>query len=491
MNKNPLLSKRKSFPYASLDGIEIDSKVVPFKLSLVRQFVDPKDFTFAVIREGCDLSRVLYEHTTDVWTDSSFIMVETGHNDVDSDSDSESDTDDDERENKEDKKKVKKPITSLHPALGVHAGTFKDEPIYLLVQQEGTPQGTEYSVKVKQSYILFCPGRGRGQFLRDFMDGYLRKEFQKPKKCHFQVFRWNHCRGYWRRASTEKARPMDSVILPDGIKESVEADMQRFLSKETRKWYRSKGIPYKRCYMFYGTPGTGKTSLITALAGRFRRKVCFLSAHHPKFTDEALKSALSQVPARAIVVLEDIDSLFDKNRNTNNMQNPLTFTGLLNALDGIGEHTGTLFIMTTNFIDRLDSALIRAGRVDMKVEFKKADDNQLTWMFKWFYNHTPEEAEELAPAFVKEVRKVFREGTTMAELQQHFVDNMWNDAKTCVATVKNYDLPLIQKLQGEDVLSRKLEGIRRREAKNAKKAKKDDKAEPELSTPLMRRAVSR
>merc|ERR1712154_203313 len=48
-----------------------------------------------------------------------------------------------------------------------------------------------------------------------------------------------------------------------------------------------------------------------------------------------------------------------------------------------------------------------------------------------------------------EVRKQFPNGTTMAELQQHFVDNMMNDCATCVATVKDYDLPLIQKKQRE------------------------------------------
>merc|ERR1719384_1259462 len=122
---------------------------------------------------------------------------------------------------------------------------------------------------------------------------------------------------------------MRSVILPEGLSESIEADMERFLSKRTKAWYTKRGIPYKRSYMFYGVPGTGKTSLITALAGRFRRKVCFLSPHHPKFTDEALKTCLSKVPSKSIVVLEDIDSLFKKNRNSNNEKSPLTFTGLL------------------------------------------------------------------------------------------------------------------------------------------------------------------
>merc|ERR1712207_18911 len=219
--------------------------------------------------------------------------------------------------------------------------------------------------------------------------------------------------------------------------------------------------------------GTGKTSLITALAGRFRRSVCFLSAHHPKFTDEALKSALSRLPSRAIVVLEDIDSLFDKDRKTNNANNPLTFTGLLNAVDGIGEHRGTVFVMTTNFIDRLDSALIRAGRVDMRVELKHADDYQLSEYFKWFYDENVEEAEKLSPEWVKACRKQFPDGVTMAELQQHFVDNMHEDAQTCINSLKNYDLPLLQRQAKAKEEKRKVEEKKKKEEEEKKRKEEE------------------
>lgn len=269
---------------------------------------------------------------------------------------------------------------------------------------------------------------------------------------------------------------MKSVILPVGLRESVELDMKRFLSKSTRMWYDKRGIPYKRCYMFFGVPGTGKTSLITALAGRFRRNVCFLSAHHPKFTDEALKSALSRLPSRAIVVLEDIDSLFDKERKTNNTNNPLTFTGLLNAVDGIGEHRGTVFVMTTNFIERLDAALIRAGRVDMKVEFKHADDYQLTEYFKWFYDESPEEADKWSPEWVKACHTQFPDGVTMAELQQHFVDNMHSDAQACVESLKNFDLPLLQRQARADLEKKKREAKEKKEKEEAAAKKKEEEA---------------
>merc|ERR1712156_675063 len=151
----------------------------------------------------------------------------------------------------------------------------------------------------------------------------------------------------------------------------------------TRNWYNKHGIPYKRSYIFYGPPGTGKTSFIQALAGAYGRNVCFLQPNDPKFTDDAFKTCLQRAPQNSIIVLEDIDALFN-DRNSMNKSCPLTFTGLLNGLDGIGNALGQLFVLSTNHLDRLDPALIRSGRVDRKFEFYCTDE-ALALMFKRFY----------------------------------------------------------------------------------------------------------
>merc|ERR1711994_768985 len=234
---------------------------------------------------------------------------------------------------------------------------------------------------------------------------------------------------------------MDSVILPKGIIENVESDMLEFLAPETAEWYQTFGIPYKRSYLFHGIPGSGKTSLICALAGNLRRNVCFLAAHHPAFSDDAMKSAMEELPNNSFLIMEDIDSLFVK-RQSQSSKSSLTFTGLLNCLDGIGFAKGQIVIMTTNYVDRLDEALIRAGRADMWVEFTKATDFQLAGLFKWFYHKTPEDGEKWAPTFVEGCRKKFKRGVTMCEMQQHFVDNRKNGAEACAKNVLNYDMPM-------------------------------------------------
>merc|ERR1712113_1245328 len=191
--------------------------------------------------------------------------------------------------------------------------------------------------------------------------------------------------------------------------------------------YFKHGIPYKRSYLFYGVPGSGKTSLIQALAAKYDRQLAFVQPSHPKMTDESFKSCISKAPANSLIVLEDIDALFNKDRSKKNQACPLTFSGLLNGLDGVGNPDGQIFIMTTNYVDRLDSALIRSGRVDLHIEL------QLAKMFLLVYP----ENKEMAQLFCEKVRESFKNGISMAAVQQHFIQNMFVEPKAVIDRVKD------------------------------------------------------
>jgi len=80
-----------------------------------------------------------------------------------------------------------------------------------------------------------------------------------------------------------------------------------------------------------------------------------------------------------------VDAIFDANRNSKVEKTALTFSGMLNALDGVGNPLGQIFILTTNHKERLDPALIRKGRVDLHVEFRNATEEQIKSMFNNFY----------------------------------------------------------------------------------------------------------
>jgi len=135
--------------------------------------------------------------------------------------------------------------------------------------------------------------------------------------------------------------------------------------------------------------------MIQVIAARYRRNLYFLQPTHPKFSDDTIQDAISQAPKNAIIILEDVDALFDKLRGKK-VSCPLTFTGLLNALDGIANPDGHIFVMTTNFIEQLDDALIRDGRVDLKLKFPDASFAQLESMFLKFYPNQPDLAHQFA-----------------------------------------------------------------------------------------------
>jgi chaperone BCS1 len=69
------------------------------------------------------------------------------------------------------------------------------------------------------------------------------------------------------------------------------------------------GIPYKRSYLFYGPPGTGKSSLAQALAGHYSFSICCLNCSD-NINDFSLNALLNRAPKKAIVLLEDVDSIF-------------------------------------------------------------------------------------------------------------------------------------------------------------------------------------
>jgi len=224
---------------------------------------------------------------------------------------------------------------------------------------------------------------------------------------------------------------MESVVLPSSVKETLLNDLEEFTSKETSDWYHFHGIPYKRSYLFHGPPGSGKSSFIHAMAGLIRRNVYYLQPAHPEFTDDNLRNAIIHADKNSIIVMEDIDALFDENRNSKSEKCPLTFSGLLNALDGLTNIDGHIFVLTTNYIERLDPALIRDGRVDYRIEFPCANREQMVQMFLKFY---PGEV-KYANKFGDVVIEVLDGGTVcMASLQNHFIKHRNSTAEVACST---------------------------------------------------------
>lgn len=137
----------------------------------------------------------------------------------------------------------------------------------------------------------------------------------------------------------------------------------------------------------------------------------------------------------AMLVIEDIDALFSKARMSKN-SSALTFSGLLNALDGLVSCDGTRTVMTTNHIDKLDAALVRAGRFDRKFEFKTPTLEQIAGLFKSFY---PDAGEDLATEFaVKVFKRTESDATSIGTLQEHFIFTRRKTARKSVNCLNEF-----------------------------------------------------
>ena len=104
-----------------------------------------------------------------------------------------------------------------------------------------------------------------------------------------------------------------------------------------------------------------------------------------------------------MLVLEDIDALFIERESTG-ASSSISFSGLLNAIDGPASQEGRMLFMTTNHPDRLDPALIRPGRVDMQAELGLAVQMYFVGRFSIY-----------SPA-TRSVANVFRSAISLAVL---------------------------------------------------------------------------
>ena len=163
---------------------------------------------------------------------------------------------------------------------------------------------------------------------------------------------------------------LEVLAFPKEVNELVQ-DITRW--KASEKWYKEKGIPWRRGWLLYGPPGTGKTSLIRALG--YDLDLPIFTYDLATLSNEELtvswKKMLYEVPC--IALLEDIDNIFDGRDNKINAD--LTFDCLLNCISGVNGSEGTLLFTTTNQIAKLDTALgiptekdknisTRPGRID-------------------------------------------------------------------------------------------------------------------------------
>jgi ATPase family associated with various cellular activities (AAA) len=231
----------------------------------------------------------------------------------------------------------------------------------IVIQEEGTPKasatgGVEYFYRVTVRHDDLAA-------LTDFVRQAL--TYTRPVKQHQINIYYSRSKGYWEHFNTTYAQPIQRIYIEPEIKTTMIGKIDAFIAAKQR--YIDFGRPYKINFLLTGVPGAGKTSLVKAIALKYRRKVNVLN-FSKGLTDENLVSLMSEIHDNEIVLMEDIDAFFVDRESTK--ESNVSFSALLNIMDGtMMKGNGTMMFLTANNPDRLDRALIRPGRIDHVVRF--------------------------------------------------------------------------------------------------------------------------
>lgn len=188
----------------------------------------------------------------------------------------------------------------------------------------------------------------------------------------------------------------------------VEERVNFFLNNKS--WYDERGIPYQLGVLLSGVPGSGKTSIIRAIANLTKRHIVnvnfanittatqlknlFFSEKLSVYTDSTMSDfqVLTIPLEHRIYVLEEIDAVsqivkqrIDGEVRDEPVPDELTLGEILTVLDGTLEVPGRMVIMTSNRPEILDKALIRPGRIDVSVKFGYAKKELIVEMFESFF----------------------------------------------------------------------------------------------------------
>jgi mitochondrial chaperone BCS1 len=307
-------------------------------------------------------------------------------------------------------KKKKKPL-QYTPSFGMHYFWYKGQ-LLLFKRTQAQQQQSFMPVSEREEISVSSFGRNP-KVLKELLDE-CRADFMKNDENRTLIYRGSVKPGttepVWTRCMSRISRPFSTVVLDESVKKDLLEDMQDYLHPLTRRWYGNRGIPYRRGYLLYGPPGTGKSSLSFAVAGYFKLKIYIVSLNSSAMNEENLGTLFADLPKKCVVLLEDIDTaglthtrqapkdLEEEAKpaatnpatqtavnTTRTSLNKISLSALLNVIDGVASQEGRVLIMTTNHVEKLDEALIRPGRVDMKVKFDLADPAMIKTLFKGIF----------------------------------------------------------------------------------------------------------
>ncbi|GKV49951.1 hypothetical protein SLEP1_g56672 [Rubroshorea leprosula] len=189
----------------------------------------------------------------------------------------------------------------------------------------------------------------------------------------------------WKSTVFMPTATFDSLAMEPKRKQDLINDLDTFVGR--KEFFQRSGRVWKRGYLLHGPPGTGKSSLVAAIANHMRYNIYDLQLHSIR-SDAELKRILTSTRKRSILLVEDIDCspkvARDRPRIRNEQEEQgeeeqtyrlsppdagVPLSGLLNLIDGLWSSgmDERIIIFTTKHKDKLEPTLLWPGRIDVDV----------------------------------------------------------------------------------------------------------------------------
>lgn len=269
----------------------------------------------------------------------------------------------------------------------------------------------EYNIQIKSSKL---PCRELHKYIERITDEYEKNQRQMMSE-HKYIFQFDGINTdskilHWKVNVYKSSTTFDNIFFEG--KAEVLQRLTDFMKE--KEFYQMLGKPWKLGILLTGEPGCGKTSLIRAIANFFKRSIKDVQFNRMTDIDD-LESCFNCVEydnkamgsEDVILVAEDIDCMTDiikkrtveepKKDMTDRLNSfkseeakaimmaissptvenkksgrEITLSYLLNILDGISNSDGRIFIASTNHVEKIDPAALRPGRIDIRIDFKRA-----------------------------------------------------------------------------------------------------------------------
>lgn len=268
------------------------------------------------------------------------------------------------------------------------------------------------SRSAKKSYsrktaVLYCESEDARQEVMLYLRNNL-SVLGKRKVTLFIGRSW----GSFTANSDAPERDIESVVLKDNQLDEIIDELKMFIGHEEK--YNSMGVPYHHGILLSGAPGTGKSSTAKAVASHLGLDTYYIPLSSIK-DNETFNELVSEIKPRSVLLLEDIDTIKAAKDRDKKGRDGVTMDALLNVLDGVLSPHGIITIATTNYIEKLDEAVIRPGRIDTVYEIGHVDTNQFQRICKQFIGAEPHELPNITGIFLSPAEII-------GEIKKHLMD---------------------------------------------------------------------